>query len=166
MKSLKEYLNKNLKTKYVAVIYDDETQENLRNYCEKNGFDITVDYDGEPQNPEDFDFHSTIFFTTSKHDIKNGETTFDFPKSVNAIKFEFLGHNGDIPVIKVMSDDLQELLTYYETEYGMEDEWPEWKPHISLSYAGTNLPDIDNIELPDFPLTFQKLVIEDGKPDE
>jgi hypothetical protein len=166
MKSLKEYLIETVeyKRKYVAIVYDQETQDKLRTYCYANGFDITQDYDGNYQNPEEFNFHTTIFYTTSKHNIENKEVTLEIPKSVEPISFEMLGHNKDIPVIKVMSDDIAELRKYYETEYGMKDEWPDWKPHLSLSYSGMEMP--DNIELPEFSLVYDKIVIDDGASDD
>lgn len=162
MKSLKEYLIETVeyKRKYVAIVYDQETQDKLRTYCDKNAFDISQDYDGNYQDPEDFKFHTTIFYTTSKHNIENKEVTLEFPKSVEPISFEMLGHNKDVPVIKVMSDDISELRKYYETEYEMKDEWSDWKPHISLSYSSKDFP--ENIELPDFSLIYDKIVIEDG----
>lgn len=167
MKTLTNYLvEAELKSKYVAIIYDADTQEKLRNYCDKNGFDLSKDYDGNEQNPEDWEFHTTIFYTTSKHDLENREIPVEGSKSVEPISFEMLGHNNDIPVIKVMSDDIKELRNFYENEYGMEDEWPDWKPHISLTYnySGTDIS--DTIELPDFSLMFDKIVIKDGKTDE
>ena len=44
----------------------------------------------------------------------------------------------------------------------MQDAWPDYKPHISLSYSRENLPDIEHIPLPDFPLVFDKIKIADG----
>lgn len=163
-KTLKDYLTEEEnkpKRKYISIVYDEETQENLRNYCENNGFDLTVDHDGDEQSPEDFEFHTTVFCSTTEHVIENTEKYFQEEKSVNPEKFEMLGKENDIPVIKVSGDDLKSLREYYEKEYGMDDEWDEWKPHISLSYSKKNLPDIENINLPDFSLTFKKLKIDD-----
>lgn len=164
MKTLKDYLveeeNKQ-KEKYIAIEYNDETQDKLRNYCEQNGFDLTKTYSGNEQSPENFVFHTTIFYSITKHNIENTIKYFKESKAVTPVSFEMIGHESNIPVIRVMSDDLKSLRTHYETEYGMKDEWPEWKPHISLSYSRNNIPDTENIDLPDFPLYFNKLIIED-----
>lgn len=165
-KTLKDYLTEqeNKPTeKYISIIYDDETQEKLRKYCENNGFDLTKDFDGNEQSPEDFNFHTTIFYSVTKHVIDNTEKYFQDVKSVSPEKFELLGKDQDTPVIIVSGDDLKSIREHYEKEYDMDDEWDEWKPHISLTYSGKDFPDIENINLPDFSLTFKKLKIDDVK---
>lgn len=167
MKTLNEYLQEvtdNSKSKYIAVIYDSETQRNLKEYCEKYGFDLTVDYDGNRQQPEDFEFHSTIFFTTSKHILSNEIQQID-KKEVIPTKIEYLGENYDIPVLKIKSDSIDELRKHYEDEYDMKDKWDEYKPHISLSYNTEIHPDPNKIPLPTFPIYFDKIKIDDGETD-
>lgn len=166
MKTLKNYLVESveMKRKYVSITYTPETQEKLRSYCDNNGFDLTVDFYGNEQLSTDFKFHTTIFYTTSKHSIENTTYTLEEPKTVEPVSFELLGAEKDIPVIKVMSDDIIELREFYKSEYGMEDEWPDWKPHISLTYTRTTeFP--ENIQLPDFSLMYDKISIEDGALD-
>jgi hypothetical protein len=57
--------------KYIEFVYADSAQEFLRAYCVQHGFDLTVKYDNSEQEPADFDFHSTIFYSTTEHDIRN-----------------------------------------------------------------------------------------------
>ena len=164
MKTFKEYLReKELpeKSKFVAIIYDDQTQTKLKQFCEKHGFDITKNYEGEEISPSLFEFHTTIFFTTSKHRLENKEQ--DITKnSVNPVNFEMLGENHDVPVLKISGEDIYKIREHFKEEYNMEDEWPDWKPHISLSYVRKKYPNIDEIPLPDFDLNFDKIVIRDG----
>jgi len=61
MLNFTSYLNENATTKYVSVIYNQDTQTKLRNWAKENGFDLNVDFDGKPQKPENFEFHTTIF---------------------------------------------------------------------------------------------------------
>lgn len=42
MKSFKVFIEKKtLSRKYIAVVYDDETQLKIRDWCIDNGFDLT-----------------------------------------------------------------------------------------------------------------------------
>jgi tRNA A22 N-methylase len=62
MKTFIEFIEqKNLKRKYISVIYDQSSQKKLRDWCIKNGFDLTKSYDEKDQNEKDFEFHTTIF---------------------------------------------------------------------------------------------------------
>jgi len=165
MKSLKEYLAEAAlptTTKYIAVIYDDATHENLRKYCSDNGFDLTVGYSGNSQDVTDFEFHTTIFYSTSEHKIENRIIP-EPPTTVEVIGVDYLGENNDVPVLKISSTELLEIRDYYISKYNMRDQWGgDYIPHISLSYNRTNLPNIEDIKLPNFPLVFNMRKIENG----
>ncbi len=158
MKTFREYMTEELKTKYVAVQYDAETQKKLRDWAKANGFDLTSKYDGSPQAEEDFDFHSTIFFTTSKHDIPNHLKSIK-PATAKAVDIIMLGDR--IPVLKVESPTILAIRKHYEETYGMQDQYPDYIPHVSVSYS-KNLPDMSNIKLPDFPLVFNEIKVDDA----
>lgn len=156
MKTLKEFMTKR---KYVAVIYDDESQKKLREWAEANGFDLSVNYNDEEQDPKDFDFHTTIFFTTNEVNLRNKETK-ESPTEVIITGIKFLGENKDIPVLGVeYSGGLKDIREHYE-RLGLEDQWPTYQPHISLSYAKKQM-DTSKIKLPDFRPKFNKIVIRD-----
>jgi hypothetical protein len=164
MKTFKEHMKENSdkSRKYVAVVYDQETQRKLREWCEKNGFDLTKKYNGEDQSSKDFDFHTTVFYSVNDVSMKNrvlplshGEA---FPQA-----FKLLGENKDIPVLVVSSSDLNDLRDFYENE-GLEDRWPDYVPHISLSYARKDY-DLTGLKLPDFRMRFGELKIEDISED-
>ena len=156
MKTLKEFMSKR---KYIAVIYDDESQKKLKEWAETNGFDLSVDYDGSEQDPSEFDFHTTIFFTTNDVNLPNKEIS-EVPTEVTISGIKFLGENEDIPVISLSySGGLKDVRDHYEM-LGLEDQWPSYQPHISLSYA-KNQMDVSKIKLPDFRPKFNKIVIRD-----
>jgi len=164
MKTFKDYLRERQleeKSKFIAIIYDGATQTKLQKFCQEHGFDITQNYDGDQIAPTLFEFHTTIFFTTTKHRLENSEKNIE-PNTVNPVKYEMLGQDRDIPVLKVDGDDIHKIRDHFSEEHGMRDAWPDWKPHISLSYVRGDYPNIDSIPLPDFELVFDKIVIRNG----
>lgn len=163
MKTFRMFIEEKTKSrKYVAVVYDDETQQKMREWCQANGFDLTKTHSGKDQSPEDFDFHTTVFYSSNEVAIKNeviplthGEA---FPRA-----FKLLGENKDVPVLVVSSSDLNELRGIYEHE-GLEDKRPDYIPHISLSYVSKDY-DLSGLKLPDFRMKFGELKIEDISED-
>lgn len=156
MKTFKEFLN--MDRKYVAVIYDDESQQMLRQWCEENGFDLTVSYSGNDQKPEHFDFHTTVFYSTNEVNLENGQMT-ETPTEVFITGIKFLGENEDIPVFTISSSGLNDIREHYEN-LGLEDAWDKYIPHISLSYA-KNVVVPNKIKLPEFRPKFDKIVVRD-----
>lgn len=156
MKTLREFLSKR---KYVAVQYDDESQKKLRDWAEENGFDLSIKYNGEEQGPEDFGFHTTIFFSTNEVELRNREIK-QTPTEVIITGMKFLGENEDIPVLTIsVSGGIKYLRQHYE-DLGLEDQWPTYQPHISVSYAKQQI-DVKKIKLPDFRPKYDKIVIKD-----
>jgi hypothetical protein len=145
------------KRKYVSLMADDETQENLRKYCREQGFNLAVDYDGGEIAPEDFEFHCTVYFTTSYHRMENYEVS---PIKVvsHATDFEILGVEREVPVLRLNPEKILPVRNTFTDIYDMEDAWPDYKPHVSLSYAYTGrIPD----SLPTFPIVFDRLIVKD-----
>jgi len=155
MKKFKDYTKKR---KYVSVNYDKQSQKMLRDWCEYNGFDLTVSYNGSEQKAEDFDFHTTIFYSTNEVNLKN-QTISESPTEVYITGIKFLGENKDIPVFTISSSGLNGIREYYES-LGLEDAWDEYIPHISLSYAKKSV-DPNTIKLPTFRPKFNKIVVSD-----
>ena len=156
MKNLLYFL-KNSKKKYIAVYPDKYTEDNLKNYAYECGFDIESGYEGKDI---PFNFHITVFFTESRHhNIANGEFFID-PFSVRATQFDLLGEERNIPVLKVESKSLSKIRERYEN-MGLRDKWGSYLPHISMSYNYSGNPAIEMLDLPDFPLIFDRIKIED-----
>jgi hypothetical protein len=160
MIGFKEFNNTKPSYKYVAVIYDADSQKKLRQWAIDAGFDLSVDYDGSQQDVKKFEFHTTIFFTTNQMKLPNRRIK--MPKtSVTITGLKMLGSNKDVPVLKVSADGgIMKLRKKYE-EMGMEDKWPSYVPHISVSYAKSNI-DIRKIKIPDFKPTYNEIVIKDA----
>jgi len=156
VKTLKEFM---AKRKYVAVQYDKESQDKLRDWATKNGFDLSVKYNGDKQDPKEFDFHTTIFYSTNEINLKNKEQKVK-PTEVTITGIKFLGEDKNIPVLSVaVSDGIKDLRQQFE-DLGLEDQWPSYQPHISLSYSKTQI-DTSKMKLPDFKPKYDKLTIED-----
>lgn len=118
--------------KYVYLLYDGETQVNLRRWCEKNGLDLTVSWSGEPQEAHDFDFHTTVMFTTNRvYWPRTGVTALSGEDVVAFRGFDLLGENRDIPVMLVDAPIIQQCRRAVESE-GCVDAWSVYVPHISL----------------------------------
>lgn len=145
--------------KYIEVQYNPITQGYLREYCADNGFDLSVRFDGSKQDPEKFDFHSTVWFTTSEHKLKNGTLSVNITAAPTG--FALFGENKNILVMEIESKGLQSIRDHYGSEYGMEDEWPDYRPHITLCYNYTG--DLPTVDLPDIPLVADRLNIKTQK---
>lgn len=156
MKTLKEFM---AKRKYVAVQYDKESQRKLREWSFKNGFNLSIDYKGEEQDPKAFDFHTTIFYSSNEVFLPNKTVSLpSTPVKITGVKF--LGEEKNIPVLGLeVEGGIQQLRKQYE-KLGLEDKWPSYQPHISLSYAKERV-DTSNLKLPDFTPKFDKLIIRD-----
>lgn len=152
MISLKDFFN--LKKKYIAIHFTKETEEALRNYALSNNFDLTKNYNGDNIEPREFKFHTTVFFTDKPHPISNKTIKVDGEASVKSI--ELLGKNKDIPVLK-LDTGFNHIRKQFE-ELGLSDEWPEYKPHVTLSYQYKS---INNLKLPEFKIVADHIIIED-----
>lgn len=148
--------------KFISAFYNDETQDRLRTWCLKNGFDLSVKYSGAIQHPEDFDFHSTVFYSDTKH-LDPVPTTFNLDFSAKPISFEYLGENKNIPVIKIQSEELSGLRKYCEGQFNMKDSWSGYTPHITLSYDTETPVDLSKLKLPTFKLTGSLFKVENIK---
>jgi 2'-5' RNA ligase len=158
MKTFKEFTSNR---KYIVVQYDKESQRKLRKWALSNGFDLSVKYNDEEQDPKDFDFHTTIFYSSNEVSLRNESARIN-PTEVTITGIKFLGENKDIPVLTVAaSDGILNLRQYYEG-LGLEDEWPSYQPHISVSYAKKQV-DVSSVKLPNFKPKFDRIVIEDIK---
>lgn len=148
---------KSYSKKYVALNIDEESSVLLRTYAQGYGFDLSSTYGGDSIDPNDFEFHTTIFYTTTYHDTPVETRTIPAVKLIPS-HIELLGENRDIPVIRLkLTDELLKIRNYFES-LGYKDAWSEYKPHISLSYVRKPY-DISGIKLPDFEITASTLTI-------
>ncbi|QIG70638.1 hypothetical protein EVB91_082 [Rhizobium phage RHph_I1_18] len=145
------------KRKFIGVILTPIASAQLRAWCRFNGFNIEKSFKGKDIKSHEFDFHVTIIYTETYHDTQSGSWKID-PFDLVPIGFEMLGENKDIPAILIdpNTPGLIALRDQYKA-LGMKDKWPDFKPHISLSYAGGST---DGLKLPDFKLAVNRLTIE------
>ena len=129
------------KKKYIELQYSPVTQGYLREYCKDNGFDLTTRFNGRTQSEEAFDFHTTIWYTTTSHDINN--RSYDvIVEDIVPKGFDIFGEG--ILVLEIESEQIRNIRGEFGQTHGMEDEWPVYRPHISLSYAWTGaVPEVD-----------------------
>ena len=151
-----------MKRKYVCIVYDDESQKNLRRWCQENGFDLTKTYSGKDQSPDDFIFHTTVFYSINEAAIENEVLPLTQGEALPS-KFKLLGDNNDIPVLVISSPDINDIREEF-VRRGLMDKWPDYIPHISLSYVRKDY-DTRGIKLPDFRMNFGYLKIEDINED-
>lgn len=146
----------NKKKKFVGLFLCDESQRLMSEWCKLNNFDISISYSGVKTNK--FDFHLTVFYTNNEVIANNGIIKIK-KLPIFFEKYEMLGKENNIPVIKIKpSDMLLKIRKLFENK-GFEDEWPSWKPHISLSYNFNG--SIIGMPLPNFKIYVDKIIIED-----
>jgi hypothetical protein len=132
--------------KYIEVQYTEESQDYLRKYCVDNGFDLSVSFSGVDQPIQAYDFHTTVWYTSNKASVANGTQEVQI-SDITPKGFALFGEDENILVLEIESPDLSTIRTTMGTQYELEDEWPEYRPHITMSYTYSGeLPDID---LPD-----------------
>lgn len=147
---------------YIAAIYDTETHDKLRQWCGQHGFDLGFGYSGEARDPNEYEFHTTIFHTVNDiADLKEG-SKYRLIEShpVTPIGFTMLGMDKNIPVLKLELTGMIATLRQKYEGLGLRDQWEQYTPHISLSYAKTPM-DLTDIPLPDFSIRFNHVKIED-----
>lgn len=150
-----------MEKKFVYLEVDEHSSDLLRYWCKINDFNLLVNYDGFPQTEECFKFHLTIFHTENEVEYSNGRYPI-FPVELQFDRFEVLGEENDVPVIKVKKTLELQLIRNKFVDLGFKDKWPEWKPHISLSYDRKKY-DLNNLSLPKFTLLCKYLTIEKQK---
>lgn len=132
--------------KYIEVQYTPVTQGYLREYCHTNGFDLTTKFNGTTQEPDDFDFHSTVWFTSNAVVMQN-ESREILIDDVIPKNFAMFGPDKDILVLEIDSEKLTAIRETFGDEYALEDEWPDFAAHITLSYSHAG--ELPTVDLPD-----------------
>jgi hypothetical protein len=148
--------------KYVAIVYDDDSQQKLRDWCEENGFDLTATYSGIDQPASAFEFHTTVFYSINEVAMKNEVIPLTHGEAF-PVKFKLLGDEENVPVLVVSSPGIKGIRDEM-ANHGLMDKWPDYIPHISLSYARKDY-DLTGMELPNFAMKFGYLKIEDINED-
>lgn len=133
-----------------------ETQNALREWAQAAGFDLGWSFDGWPQASDYFDFHLTVIASTNKLDLPLGSRRID-KHELRATGFEVLGDNT--PTLRIEADDWLKNMREFALSLGIDPTYPEFKPHVSLSYRWSGTPALETLPLPPFPLVFDWLVV-------
>lgn len=145
--------------KVVVLLADAPTQAALHAWATAQGFDLGASFGGERRDPAQFEFHLTLFATVGGCDLAELSTAID-PVRVEILGFALLGADADTPVLKVASDgELTLLREAWLQQAGAEPTYPDFRPHVSLSYAWDGEPVMSELEMPDFTLWFDRLEV-------
>ena len=150
----------------IALIASHDTQNMMRSWATAAGFNLSTDYDGNPREADRFDFHVTL--VASANDVFVPETQHMIrPIGLDGIGFDVLGVDRQVPVLKMAeSARLLAMRQFFVETYGIEPTFADYKPHVSLSYAWTGAPALEDLAPPDEPLFFDQLRVKlfaDGK---
>ena len=153
--------NSNFAEKYISVEYDERTMDNLREWCARYNISHNYRYDGTPATGP-FTFHTTVIFSTTKHSMINRDVYLK-SEEVTPKSFGFLGIDRKIPVIHLNhSPQISAIREQYKRLYKIEESFPNYLPHISLSYDPVPDDLFEGLTLPTFPLVYNKMVIRDA----
>jgi hypothetical protein len=147
--------------KYIAVQYDAATRRNLQAWAAANGFDLCTRYDGATQDAADFEFHTTVFCTTTEHRLANRKWAILPSGTAKVVDFLLLGPDKNIPALKIASHAIDLLRRHFARTHGMKDAWPEYCPHVTVSYAKAKVEHVPRVTLPAFALIFDRVTMTD-----
>ena len=136
-----------------------ETQDKLREWAKGEGFDLAWSHSGWPQHSSDFDFHITLVFTENAVRIEDGVRLIE-PVTVTPKGFAVFGDNT--PGLELEPNKtLTAIREFFVATFGAKPTYPDFRPHISLSYNWKGAPDVVQTmpALPDFPLVFDLLMV-------
>jgi hypothetical protein len=143
----------------VSLHVDAATQEKLRQWCIDAGFDLGWNYDGWPIDPDYFRFHVTLLATKNEVEIEDRWQPIG-ALSVTPAGFAVLGADRRVPVLTLEGNQkLTAMREFFIASFDAEPTFPEFTPHISLSYKWDGAPDLSKLSPPSFPLTFDALVV-------
>jgi 2'-5' RNA ligase len=128
---------------------------------------LTKSYSGGEISPEEFDFHTTMFYSVEPptSPIPNGHSKVR-PLTLTVKGIDLFGPNKNIPVLVMEpSAELLEVRKYIAEKHGLFDSWPEYKPHLTISYNYTGGPiPMDVVQdIIDTPVQYDTLVVSDIK---
>ena len=139
------------------LVASHDTNNGLRSWAERQGFDLGSDFDGNPRPVDKFDFHITLVASANAVFVPETQHMIE-PVEASAVGFDVLGKDREVPVLKLEpSAALVAMREFFIETYGIEPTFADYKPHVSLSYAWDGEPALEDLELPDVPLVFDQL---------
>lgn len=145
--------------KVVVLLADAATQAAMAAWCTANGFDLGASFGGEPRDPAAFEFHLTLFATVGPSDLPDMAHGID-PIAVEPMGFDAFGAEQDTPVMLTWSSlRLEDMRAVMLDCAAADPTYPDFRPHVSLSYAWDGTPDLDSLVVPDMPLVFDRVEV-------
>lgn len=145
--------------KFISIVPNEKSCQRLQNLADKLGFDTTKTFSGN--DCEKFNFHMTLLYTNEEVDVVNCEFPLSAPITVNCAVLMPLGDKATV-LRTTNSWQINQIRQHYMKLYNVTHNFEDFIPHVSLSYVPN-----DGIEYPKnvwyFPVTFDRLRIEDGK---
>ena len=147
------------KKKFVCVYFNEATNKLLFDYATSNNLDLSVKYNDTKQDPKDFDFHITIFYSNTPTSIPNIDV--DIPEfEVYCSHLSLFGNNKDILVVEIAPHPTLSTLNQLFYSLGMRSDFPDFKPHISLCYEKKDY-DLSQFPEIDFPIVINRIGVYD-----
>lgn len=149
-----------MEKKYIAAYMSAESEKKFEAWLNERGIFRTVDFGGvglADQQP--FEFHCTIAFSTNEVMLTDVNSFMGDGIKVKPIGFKMLGVNQDVPVMELdPSGPLEVIRQSFIAQTGIQEAWPNWLPHISISYDKTpiTLP----TDLPDFDIYLDQFIVQ------
>ena len=142
--------------KIALLIADAASQAKLTAYCERHGFAIEPDHQ----------FHLTLLASENEIDLADCEMGI-LPAPLVAVGFGRFGPDEMTPVLALETQPwLAELRRHFTDDVGAIPTYPDFRPHVSLSYAWDGTPALGGLPLPSSPLVFDRLAIRTFEPDD
>lgn len=151
--------------RFVSLQADYTTRNALRDWAVKSGFDLEWSHGGWPQHSDHFDFHVTVIYTANAVGLDVGARSLN-PLHLKPAAFGGLGENGETPVLLLEASEKLTAIRDLFLSLGCEPTYLDFAPHLSLSYRWNGSPALASLTLPDFPLTFDWLVISEVEEDQ
>jgi hypothetical protein len=172
---------------YIALYVSESSRVALKDWCEKQGFDLSVNFGGEQI--ETFDFHCTIACSINDVALPDMDMPIkpllamaggnyglpvradpdsdDVPSLMSSGElppYKVLGENT--PVLCLWGDQISLIREFFIQNFGINPTYADFKPHISLSYNWNGKPALKDLpkEFP-FRIEFDRLVIKEFKYD-
>lgn len=141
---------------YVALNADQKTRDSLAKWVKENNIP-------NPADPKQY--HSTVIYSRKGiPSVTNYKFTFPIEGTIKEWKIFPSGESNKCLVAIIDCDELHNLHTKIREKYGATHDFPDYHPHITLSYdyGNNKVPP----SLPDVPISYGSRTIEpldDGK---
>lgn len=139
------------------------TQENLKTWAFRNGFDLTKNFAGETISPDEFMFHCTVIYSKTPPSKRLPRNEYQVPRFALSVEnLTMIGPDNCYPCFTIAkTNEVMQIREEIES-YGLTDPWPEYKPHMTLSYAKESVvPDFFRLTLPQFPIIVDTVKVTD-----